>query len=167
MSRSHVHVSRISDSQSSKSSRDGHSSIKAMTVTILPNCGLCLRFPTSAKTSKNAKRIKLYFGGQIRGDLILSKYNSALFRRTVKRSTPLFGFRHFTVAGNAGLAAHNGSLIDARHGHGALFHCKPVQATTSAMDVKSVFSRRERLFGGSKLFIFGVQLCKFCHRYGR
>jgi IPT/TIG domain len=52
--------------------------------------------------------------------------------------------------------APDGSLIDARHSNGELFHFKPVEAATSVMDVKSVFPRRGRLAGGSKLMIFGV-----------
>jgi IPT/TIG domain/Malectin domain/Glucose / Sorbosone dehydrogenase len=103
-----------------------------------------------------------HFNGQMRGDLILSKYNSELYR--VILSPDGTAVNPYTdpavpLAGNGGLAvtqAPDGSLIDARHTEGSCYIYKPVEAASSMMDIKSVFPRRGGLAGGSQLMIFGV-----------
>jgi IPT/TIG domain/Glucose / Sorbosone dehydrogenase len=103
-----------------------------------------------------------HFNGQMRGDLILSKYNSELFRVILSPdgsavnpytdpAVPLAGFGGLAVT-----QAPDGSLIDARHSSGEIHIFKPVEAPSSALDIKSVFPRRGDLTGGSQLMIFGV-----------
>jgi IPT/TIG domain/Glucose / Sorbosone dehydrogenase len=103
-----------------------------------------------------------HFNGQMRGDLILSKYNSELYRVILSPDgTTVNPYTDPAVplVGNGGLAvtqAPDGSLIDARHTEGSCYVYKPVESTSSAMDIKSVFPRRGGLAGGSQLMIFGV-----------
>jgi IPT/TIG domain/Glucose / Sorbosone dehydrogenase len=103
-----------------------------------------------------------HFDGQMRGDLILSKFLDKLYRviltnngQSVSRFTN--PAKNFT--GNDGLAvtqAPDGTLVEARHGSDKVYTHKPKEAPSSVMGVKSVFPRRGRLAGNSKLMIFGV-----------
>jgi IPT/TIG domain len=118
-----------------------------------------------------------HFDGQMRGDLILSKYNSDLYRvvldgKSNGRVVNIFTDPAVALAGNGGLAvtqAPDGSLIDARHTDGECYLYKPIDETTTAtneLDIKSVFPRRGGLAGGSKFMIFGVNF-KDSARTGR
>jgi IPT/TIG domain len=103
-----------------------------------------------------------HFGGQMRGDLILSKYKEELYRVVLSNdgnSVNPFSNPAVPLAGYGGLAvtqAPDGSLVEARHVAGTIYIQKPVEPPSSAMDIKSVFPRRGRLAGNSKLMIFGV-----------
>jgi IPT/TIG domain/Glucose / Sorbosone dehydrogenase len=103
-----------------------------------------------------------HFDGQMRGDLILSKYNSELFRVILTnngQSVSPLSDPAVSLTGSGGLAVTqvpDGSLIDARHTYGELYVHKPVEVPSTALDIKSVFPRRGRLSGNSKLMIFGV-----------
>jgi IPT/TIG domain len=103
-----------------------------------------------------------HFGGQMRGDLILSKYKEELYRVVLSNdgnSVNPFSNPAVPLAGYGGLAvtqAPDGSLVEARHVGGTIYIQKPVEPPSSAMDIKSVFPRRGRLAGNSKLMIFGV-----------
>jgi IPT/TIG domain/Glucose / Sorbosone dehydrogenase len=103
-----------------------------------------------------------HFNGQRRGDLILSKYNSVLFRvilspdgSTINPYTepavPLAGFGGLAVT-----QTPDGSLIDVRHTNGEVHVFKPVEAPSSALDIKAVFPKQGVLAGGTELMIFGV-----------
>jgi Glucose / Sorbosone dehydrogenase/IPT/TIG domain len=102
-----------------------------------------------------------HFSGQLRGNLILSKYKDGLYRvillddGTVNvNSDPAI-----ELIGDDGLdvtQAPDGSLMDARYETSSVFFYKPDEAATTKMDVKTVFPRRGGLAGGSKLMIFGV-----------
>jgi IPT/TIG domain len=102
-----------------------------------------------------------HFNGQLRGDLILSKYKDGLFRvilsddgETVNPiSDPVIA-----VDGDDGLAvtqAPDGSMIDARYEANACFTFQPDEPASTKMDIKTVFPRRGALAGGGKLMIFG------------
>jgi IPT/TIG domain/Glucose / Sorbosone dehydrogenase len=103
-----------------------------------------------------------HFNGQMRGDLILSKYTDGFFRvilspdgETVNRSSD----PAIPLVGDNGLAltqAPDGSLIDARYTTNNCYFFKPIEATSTTLDIKSVFPRRGSVAGGSKLWIFGV-----------
>jgi IPT/TIG domain len=103
-----------------------------------------------------------HFGGEMRGDLILSKYKGKLYRVVLMPdgvSANPYTNPAVELTGDNGLAvtqAPDGSLIDARHDKDELYSIKPVEPASSAMDIKSVFPRRGRLAGGSKFMIFGV-----------
>lgn len=103
-----------------------------------------------------------HFGGQMRGDLILSKYKEELYRVVLSNdgnSVNPFSNPAIPLAGYGGLAvtqAPDGSLVEARHVAGTIYIQKPVEPPSSAMDIKSVFPRRGHLTGNSKLMIFGV-----------
>jgi IPT/TIG domain/Glucose / Sorbosone dehydrogenase len=103
-----------------------------------------------------------HFDGQLRGDLILSKYQQELYRVILTnngQSVSPFSNPAVPLTGNGGLAvtqAPDGTLVEARHGSNSVYTHKPIEAPTSVMGVKSVFPRRGRLAGNSKLMIFGV-----------
>lgn len=103
-----------------------------------------------------------HFKGQMRGDLILSQHNGQLFRVILSpdgESVNPFTDPAIGIGGNGGLAvtqAPDGSLIDARNSDGKSYIFKPVEAASTAVEVKSVFPRRGVLAGGSKLMIYGV-----------
>jgi IPT/TIG domain len=103
-----------------------------------------------------------HFGGQMRGDLILSKYNSELYRVILSEdgeSINVYTDPAVPLDGNGGLAvaqAPDGSLIDVRHTDGECHLFKPIEAPSTVLDIKSVFPRRGGLAGGSKFMIFGV-----------
>jgi glucose/arabinose dehydrogenase len=102
-----------------------------------------------------------HFNGQMRGDLIVSKYKDGLYRVILSddgtvnvNSDPAI-----ELIGDDGLdvtQAPDGSLMDARYEANAVFFYKPDEAATTYMDIKTVFPRRGGLAGGSKLMIFGV-----------
>jgi IPT/TIG domain/Glucose / Sorbosone dehydrogenase len=103
-----------------------------------------------------------HFKGQMRGDLIISKYNDALQRVILSadgETVNPFSDPIVQLAGTGGLAvtqAPDGSLIDARYASHKCFVYKPVEAASTVLEIKAVFPRRGVLAGGSKLTIFGV-----------
>jgi IPT/TIG domain len=108
-----------------------------------------------------------HFKGQMRGDLILSKYTDGLFRVILNadgtsvnpNSDPAIALN----AGDNGLAvtqAPDGSLVDARHDTNSCYFFKPVETPSLTLDIKAVFPRRGSLAGGTKLSIFGVNFAR-------
>jgi Glucose / Sorbosone dehydrogenase/IPT/TIG domain len=102
-----------------------------------------------------------HFNGQLRGDLILSKYKDGLYRVILSDdgTVNVNSVPAIELIGDDGLdvtQAPDGSLMDARYEANAVFFFKPDEAPTTKMDVKTVFPRRGGLAGGSKLMIFGV-----------
>jgi Glucose / Sorbosone dehydrogenase/IPT/TIG domain len=103
-----------------------------------------------------------HFNGQMRGDLILSKYTDGLFRVALSsdgESVNPFSDPALSLGGDNGLAvtqAPDGSLIDARYSVNNCYIFKPNEVPSVDLDIKSVFPRRGGLAGGTKLMIFGV-----------
>lgn len=105
-----------------------------------------------------------HFGGQLRGNLIVSKYKKSLYRvilnssgtSVLEQSNP-----PIELVGNHGLdvtQGPDGSLFDCRYLTGDVFVHKPKEAPTQATKILSVFPRRGKLAGGSVLSIHGVNL---------
>jgi IPT/TIG domain len=101
------------------------------------------------------------FDGQMRGNLILSKYQGGLYRVILSpdgRSVVPSSNPAISLAGGIGFAltqAPNGNLIDARYVKSEVYCYKPKESVTNNLVVKSVFPRRGGLPGGSKLMVFG------------
>jgi glucose/arabinose dehydrogenase len=103
-----------------------------------------------------------HFDGQLRGDLILSRFQNGLYRVILTnngQSVSPFTNPAVTLTGKDGLAvtqAPDGTLVEARYNSSKIYTHKPIEAPSSIMAVKSVFPRRGRLAGNSNLMIFGV-----------
>ena len=103
-----------------------------------------------------------HFNGQLRGNLIYSKYKDGLHRVILtddgtgaipQSDPPIF------LGGNYGLdvtQAPDGRLVDARYIRGAISYYLPIEASTTKMIVKGVFPRRGPTSGGSNLNVYGV-----------
>lgn len=104
-----------------------------------------------------------HFGGQLRGDLILSKFKDGL-RRVIlnKDGTGVHASLNnnaIHLQGDDGLditQAPNGVLIDARFDVDSCYFFAPIEPFTTTMEIKSVFPRRGPYKGGSKISIYGV-----------
>jgi hypothetical protein len=102
------------------------------------------------------------FNGQMRGNLIVAKYNGALYRIILSadgtavqpNSDPAIALGGADTL--AVVQAPNGNLIDTRYGMDNCFFYRPNEPPTSAMIVKAVFPRRGPLAGGTKLTVYGV-----------
>jgi IPT/TIG domain len=103
-----------------------------------------------------------HFNGQMRGNLIVSKYNGPLNRiilspdgtsvqPTSNPAIVLGGIDTLAV-----VQAPNGLIIDTRYAMDNCFFYRPNEPTTSAMIVKAVFPRRGPLAGGTKFSVYGV-----------
>ena len=103
-----------------------------------------------------------YFNGEMRHNLVVSKYEDELYRiilapdgnSVIPSSIPAI-----EIGGNNGLAvaqAPNGNLIDVRFDSSDLFVYKPVEPSTTQFMIYSVFPRRGGLVGGSTISIYGV-----------
>jgi Glucose / Sorbosone dehydrogenase/IPT/TIG domain len=103
-----------------------------------------------------------YFNGEMRHNLVVSKYEDELYRiilapdgnSVIPSSIPAI-----EIGGNNGLAvaqAPNGNLIDVRYDASDLFVYKPVEPTSEQLMVYSVFPRRGGLAGGSTISIYGA-----------
>lgn len=104
-----------------------------------------------------------HFNGQLRGNLILSKYKDGLFRVILSSdgltvqptSNPAI-----SLTGDDGLAltqAPNGNIVDARYDKSNCHVFTPVEIQSDAvMVIKAVFPRRGSLLGGTTLHIFGI-----------
>ena len=103
-----------------------------------------------------------HFDGQLRGNLITSKYTDGLFRviltpdglAVAPESVP-----PIPLVGDDGLSvtqAPNGNLIDVRLGTNSLYYHKPNEAPTTALKVKAVFPQRGGQAGGNKLSVYGI-----------
>jgi IPT/TIG domain len=103
-----------------------------------------------------------HFDGQLRGNLITSKFMGGLFRviltpdglGVIPQSKP-----PLPLVGDGGLdvtQAPDGSLIEVRNSDNSLYVHKPNEIPTTALQVKSVFPRRGGKAGGTKLSVYGV-----------
>ena len=103
-----------------------------------------------------------HFNGQLRGNLIYSKYKDGMYRVILtedgtgvipQSDPPIF------LAGNYGLdvtQAPDGKLVDARFIRGMVTYYAPIEASTTTMIVKGVFPRRGPSGGGSNLNVYGI-----------
>jgi len=107
-----------------------------------------------------------HWGGQMRSNLITSKYTAGLYRmiltpdgeQVIAQSNPplyLVGDDTLDLT-----QAPDGTLIDARLNTNDLYFHKPMEADTDKLQVKSCFPRRGGEAGGSTLTIYGVNLTK-------
>ena len=103
-----------------------------------------------------------YFNGEMRQNLVVSKYEDELYRiilapdgnSVIPSSIPAI-----EIGGNSGLAvaqAPNGNLIDVRYDASSLFVYKPVEPTSAQLMVYSVFPRRGGVAGASTMSIYGA-----------
>lgn len=109
-----------------------------------------------------------HFDGQLRGNLITSKYYDGMHRvvltpngqSVIPESNPPLSLG----VGDNGLdlcQSPSGVLIEARPGENALYFHKPNEpppTDPTAVVVKGVFPRRGSLAGGSKLSVYGINL---------
>jgi len=104
-----------------------------------------------------------HFGGQLRGNLIASKYGASLYRailtpdgkNVIPQSKPALKL----PIGSKGLdvtQAPDGTLIECRLPENNLHFHKPKEPDTTTMSVKSVFPSRGPLAGGNVLDVYGV-----------
>lgn len=107
-----------------------------------------------------------HFFGQLRGNLITSKYTQGLSRiiltpdgtAVIPESVPAL-----PLVGEGGLdvaQAPSGTLIEARLGNNALFYHKPTQPAMTELYVNAVFPTRGGQAGGNILKIYGVNFDK-------
>jgi glucose/arabinose dehydrogenase len=103
-----------------------------------------------------------HFNGEMRHNLIVSKYKDGLSRivlspdgnSVVPTSIPVID-----LMGDSGLAvaqAPNGNLVEARFDVNAIHVYSPDEPLATQMTIYSVFPRRGGLAGGSTLSIYGV-----------
>jgi IPT/TIG domain len=103
-----------------------------------------------------------HFNGQMRGNLIVSKYNGPLYRIILSAdgTTVQPNSNPAIVLGGvdtlAVVQAPNGNLIDTRYQMDNCFFYRPNEPLTSALIVKAVFPRRGSLAGGTKFSVYGV-----------
>jgi large repetitive protein len=103
-----------------------------------------------------------YFGKQLRGNLLHTKYKSSI-RRTVLSPDGL-SVNEFTkpalgLTGNGGLdlaQAPNGNLIEIRYNSGQIWCQRPIELATTALKVYTVFPTRGGLAGGTRLRLYGA-----------
>lgn len=102
-----------------------------------------------------------HFDGQLRGDLVISKYNGGAYRVILtpdgKGVMPQSDPALLLVDGQ-GLditQAPSGEMIEVRYGKARIWYHRPKETTTNALVVNSVFPRRGGEAGGSSLHIFG------------
>jgi hypothetical protein len=121
--------------------------------------------PLSMQLSSAAGLIEYtgdYFDKQLRFNLLHVKYKSSI-RRTVLSPDGL-GVNELTqpaleLAGGGGLdiaQAPNGNLIEIRYNSGDIFVQRPIEATTTALKVYTVFPSRGGLAGGTLLRLYGA-----------
>jgi len=119
-----------------------------------------LRVPAS--TDGIIEFVTDHFDGQLRGNLIASKYQDGLLRviltpdgtSVIQQSDPAL-----PLVGDDGLdvaQAPDGTLVDARVGSNAIYYHKPVEPPTTDMVVKGVFPTRGSQVGNSTLDIYGI-----------
>jgi hypothetical protein len=102
-----------------------------------------------------------HFNGQIRHNLIASKYKDGLYRivlsedgsRVVPTSIPAI-----ELIGDGGLTvtmAPNGNLVEARLETNAIHVYRPVESVSTRLTIYNIFPRRGGLAGGAILSIYG------------
>ena len=107
-----------------------------------------------------------HFGGQLRGNLIYSKFGGALHRVILSgdgRSVLPISNPALPLVGDFSLAVTQspmGELIEARYDEGHIFFHRPIEAPTTETQIKGVFPYRGGQSGGSTLNIYGVNMNK-------
>jgi IPT/TIG domain len=105
-----------------------------------------------------------HFEGQLRGNLIASKYTDGLFRvvlTTNGLSVVPQSIQALPLVGDWGLSvaqAPNGNLIEVRLPSNSIYYHKPIEGPTTEVKVASVFPTRGSNTGGSILYIYGSNL---------
>jgi hypothetical protein len=103
-----------------------------------------------------------YFNNEMRGNLIVSKYKDGLFRIVLSPDgTKVAPYSNPAIVldGDNGLAltqTPNGNLIDVRYDTNECYVYIPEQPPTTVLTIYSIFPRRGKLQGGSKLSIYGT-----------
>jgi len=103
-----------------------------------------------------------HFANQMRGNLVVAKYNQGLSRIILApdgRSVVPGSIPEIKIGGDGSLAivqAPDGTIISAGYNDFDIWTLAPKEAATSTMSIKSVFPRRGGRAGGSKLNIYGV-----------
>lgn len=116
--------------------------------------------------ASNAISLYLSRSGQLRGNLIFSKYKGGLYRviltadgeAVIPQSNP-----PLPLVGNLGLGvtqAPDGTLVEIRHADNSVWIHRPKETATTKLIAKSVFPRRGGRAGGTPLTIYGVNLNK-------
>lgn len=102
------------------------------------------------------------FDGQLRGNIIGSKYGDGLVRivltprgtevvKDSKYGIPLVGDKGFYLT-----LAPDGTIIESRYSMNQVYYSKPIEEPTTTLKVLSVFPYRGRSSGGNVLSIYGV-----------
>jgi hypothetical protein len=103
-----------------------------------------------------------YFNNEMRGNLIVSKYKDGLYRIVLSpdgTSVAPYSNPAIVLGGDNGLAltqAPNGNLIDVRYDTNECYVFTPEEPPTTFLTIYSIFPRRGKLQGGSKLSIYGA-----------
>lgn len=110
-----------------------------------------------------------HFDGQLRGNLITSRYKGGLYRIILtadgtgvvpesKEPFELIGDGLLDVTQHP-----DGTMFDSRYDTGEIYYYKPIERNTkNTVTILSVFPRRGGNAGGSKLVIYGRNLNKNC-----
>lgn len=105
-----------------------------------------------------------HFNGQLRGNLITSKYQDGLFRVILNPDglgVDPQSMKPIPFCGDGGLdvtQAPNGNMIDVRLNTNTMYYYQPNEAPTSTLGVKAVFPQRGGNAGGTMLSVYGVNL---------
>jgi len=103
-----------------------------------------------------------HFDNQMRGNLIVAKYNQGLSRIILApggRSVLPASIPEIKIGGQGSLSiaqAPDGTIVSARFNDLDLWCFEPIEPATSKMSIKSCFPRRGGLAGGTRLNIYGV-----------
>lgn len=103
-----------------------------------------------------------HFGGQLRGNLIVSKYGDSLYRVVLTpdgRASISESRNGIPLQGDKGLdvtQAPDGTLIEARYPLNQVWYQKPIEAKTSAATIHTVFPYRGPSIGGNVISVYGV-----------
>ena len=102
-----------------------------------------------------------HFNGEMRHNLIASKYKDGLYRIVLSadgKSVVPTSIPAIELTGDGGLAvamAPNGNLVDARLSANAVYVYRPLEPVSTVLTIYTVFPRRGGLAGGSILSIYG------------
>jgi len=102
-----------------------------------------------------------HFDGQLRNDLIISKYNGPSHRVILNsdgRSVKAESNPPLPLVGDKGLAitqAPSGEIVEARYEDAEVWFHRPKETATSTLIVYSVFPERGGKAGGNSLHIYG------------
>lgn len=107
-----------------------------------------------------------HFDGQLRGNLIVSRYQGTLYRviltpdgkGVLAQTNPAVTLVDGNFDSLTLTQAPDGTLISCSLGSSSLFFHKPTEQPTTVLQVKSVFPQRGGQAGGNTLTIFGVNM---------